>query len=98
MQFFILPVKHLPFAACAYNKLLFQDLIAGEELFGKYDLSFNRHGLKSALKVALDFGHLISGRSRKDFADFVRPIVQFASNAAENFNSAEYVNLAFEGN
>ena len=77
---------------------LFQALSAGEELFSKYDVAFNRDGLKSALKAALDFGHLISGRSRKDFANFVRPYLQVASKAAENFNTAEYVNFAFENN
>merc|ERR1719264_471790 len=75
-----------------------RDLIAGEELFSKYDVAFNRDGMKSALKAALDFGHLISGRSRKDFADFVPPYLKVASKAAENFNTAEYVNFAFEGN
>ena len=77
---------------------LFQDLVAGEELFSKYDIAFNRDGLKTALKAALDFGHLISGSSRKDFANFVRPYLKVASKAAENFNTAEYVNFAFEGN
>lgn len=77
---------------------LFQDLVAGEELFSKYDVAFNRDGLKTALKAALDFGHLISGSSRKDFANFVRPYLKVASKAAENFNTAEYVNFAFEGN
>ena len=77
---------------------LFQALSAGEELFSKYDVAFNRDGLKSALKAALDFGHLISGRSRKDFANFVRPYLQVASKAAENFNTAEYISFGFENN
>ena len=73
-------------------------LSAGEELFSKYDISFNRNGMKDMLKVALDIGHFFSGKSKGDFVDGVKPYLKAASKAADSLNFDALMEVSFDKN
>ena len=48
-------------------------MIAGTELTVKYSVTVNSDGMKSALKTALHFGHLVSGKTKDKFINDVKP-------------------------
>ncbi len=52
---------------------------AGEELFTRYDVSFDQNQMKDILKAALNVGHFFSGKSKKEFVREVRPLLEAAS-------------------
>ena len=48
-----------------------------------YEVALDKEGMKKMLKVALELGHRYTGRSRKDFAETVRPYLKFAAQMAD---------------
>ena len=68
------------------NLILFQDTDAGTELFTRYEVALDQDGMKKALKVALELGHRYTGKSRKDFANEVRPYLKMAAQFADQID------------
>ena len=76
--------------------VLKQALVAGEEVFSKYDVAFNKDGMKSLLKTALNIGHFFSGKSKADFVADVKPYLKAASKVAEKVNFQDLVGFSFQ--
>jgi hypothetical protein len=68
----------------------------GEELFSKYDVSFNKNGMKKMLNIVLDIGHFFSGKSKSEFVDGIKPYMKAASQAAGSLNFEDLVPLSFK--
>ena len=68
-----------------------QDLKKGTELFTQYEVAMDKDGMKTVLKAALEIGHRYTGKSRREFANEVRPYLQMASNFAEKLNLNDYL-------
>jgi len=68
---------------CFYS---LKDLPEGTELFTRYEVALDRDGMKKALKVALELGHRYTGKSRKDFADQVKPYLKMAAQMADKMD------------
>ena len=51
----------------------------------------DKDGMKTVLKAALEIGHRYTGKSRREFANEVRPYLQMASNFAEKLNLNDYL-------
>ena len=65
---------------------IFQDLPEGSEVLTQYEIALDKDGMKSMLKAALEIGHRYTGKSRKQFANDVRPYLQLASNFADKID------------
>jgi hypothetical protein len=65
---------------CRFGRILCvqanRDIPAGAELFVKYDLAVDGDRFKSALKTALNLGHIFSGKSKQEFAKDVKPYLK----------------------
>jgi len=68
-----------------------QALDAGQELFVQYDVTFDRQGMKSLLKTALNIGHWFSGKTKKDFVDDIKPYLEVASKAAGAIKLEDFI-------
>jgi len=68
---------------CLYS---LKDMVEGTELFTKYEVALDQDGMKKALKVALELGHRYTGKSRKDFANEVRPYLKMAAQFADQID------------
>ena len=68
-----------------------RDLKSGSELFTKYDVAFDKQGMKDLLKTALNLGHLFSGKSKTDFVKQVKPYLEAASKMAGNMKFDDLV-------
>jgi len=68
---------------CLYS---LADMDAGTELFTRYEVALDQDGMKKALKVALELGHRYTGKSRKDFANEVRPYLKMAAQFADQID------------
>jgi len=68
---------------CLYT---LKDLPEGSEVLTQYEIALDKDGMKSMLKAALEIGHRYTGKSRKQFANDVRPYLQLASNFADKID------------
>ena len=64
---------------------------ADTELTVKYSVTVNSDGMKSALKTALHFGHLVSGKSKDKFINDVKPYLDIVSKVASKFDNIDLV-------
>ena len=69
---------------------IFQDLPEGTEVLTQYEIALDKDGMKTMLKAALEIGHRYTGKSRKEFANDVRPYLQMASKFADKID-ADYL-------
>ena len=72
---------------------ILQDLKAGTELFTKYDVAFDKQGMKNVLKKALDLGHMVSGKSKSQFVKDVKPYLKAASKMAEKIELEDIISF-----
>jgi len=56
-----------------------KDVAEGSEILVKYDVAVDDGKFKTALRMALELGHLVSGKSRKEFVQGARPYLQLVS-------------------
>ena len=68
-----------------------KDIKKGQELLVTYDVSVDEDGMKFALKTALQFGQMISGKSRKEFAREFKPFMKIVSNIASNIQLSDII-------
>jgi len=69
-----------------------RDIESGTELLVKYDVAVDDVGFKRALKMALEVGHLLSGKSRKDFVREAKPYLQVVSDMV-NLAKKDFLNF-----
>ncbi len=55
-------------------------------MFTQYDVSLDKEGMKSAMKIALDVGQWYTGKPKDEFVREVKPILQMAAKMAEQFD------------
>ena len=57
----------------------------------KYSVTVNSDGMKTALKTALQFGHLISGKPKDRFINDVKPYLDIVSKVAAKLDNVDLV-------
>jgi len=68
-----------------------RDLETGTELLVKYDVAVDTDGLKFALKTALQLGHVVSGKSKDQFAKDVKPYLKIVGDIVKSFKMSDLV-------
>ena len=57
----------------------------------RYSVTVDADGMKLALKTALHFGHLVSGKPKDKFIEGVKPYLDVVSKIAEKFDEIDLV-------
>jgi len=70
-----------------------RDISSSEELFVKYDVAVDVEGVKFALKTALQFGQMVTGKNKKEFVKEIRPYLKFVSTLTKNLNLADFISF-----
>ena len=68
-----------------------KDIKKDQELLVTYNVSVDEDGMKFALKTALQFGQMISGKSRKEFAKEIKPFMKIVANIASNIQLSDMI-------
>ena len=75
---------HHEYMTC--KKSLFLSLI----LF-QYDVAVDEEKVKLALKMALQFGQIISGKSKREFVRGIKPYMQIVSDLSKHVKLSDFI-------